>query len=560
MRHSKILLTSLTLGSALSLASCRKEKPEDNIPQAPEFESEREPNNSPQNANELTRDLPVHGELLGGDIDVLRVAQGRSLTLHAPSTVKASAIHADGRRVELGSGSESGGLLEVPDASWMIELAGQGSWVATFAESENPVSCGFRLGDVTTPNGFAFATLPAEFPVCVTSANGAAIVKIPTIRPAGVQAFEVRLDGGATSIAGTLRVNDGQRTYAEASLSSVSSLPAVRWADGVEMYAVVNATSSAESRAMLRIEPVQGALPGAPMVELEPNDSAVDAMVLTTRAPVAGSLYHLADLDRFRVDAIVGPVRVEVMTATPGSALRVVGGNDLMPIEAVATREGVFEICRLDPVAALGEIRISFAQGTTFNEPLIYQVTLKDAVEQGHELPENDNTPVPDGIPWGSFGVSAGDQGVLTAVQGSIMPAGDVDQWLLHVPPSLKGRAMQKVAIRVATSSAMDLSLRLLDGDRIPLSVSDRQTAGQAEAIEMELPEGYYLVEVSGTGALSCDAQYTLEVAVEALDASADDLARPDGTPSVAPNGGIPVPRPSNDRESGGSGSDDYPW
>lgn len=558
MNAKKALALALITGAALS--ACRKDKAPDADEQVIESVPEVEPNNSPASASVLSEALPLVGAISVDDVDVIRIEHGRALLVTGPSTLRVSAVHTDGRRVELGVAAETGAVFTLPDASWLVELSGAGSWEARHHALEDASgSCGFALGAPSSPVGAAFEALPTAIPFCITQQSGAALVRVPPIRPAGVVAFEVRLDGVGEGLSGTLRVNDGQRTYAETSLEVSRALPALRWPDGVEMFVVLQAHAPTQGSALLRVEPLRA--PGAQdaALELEPNDSAVDAVAVSSRSPIAGSLYHLGDVDRFRVDPMVGPVRVELMTATPGAALRVEAGNELTPQNAQRTREGVWEICRLDPSVDLGEIRVALNPDATFGEALNYQLSFKDAAGLGDELPDNADIAVPDGMPWGDFGLAAGEKGILARVEGSLISTDELDQWLLHVPPSVKGSAMQKVAIRVATTSALDLRVRLLDGDKVMIATADRATAGQAETIEMELPEGYYVVEVTGTGAQGCDSLYTLEASVVGAQlggsGASPGLVEP---PSAGGVPGAPAPTPAPRPETGGD--DDYPW
>lgn len=552
------------VASAGLVSSCRKAPKEEPVAVV-EPAVEAEPNDRAANVNEVPLETGLTGTVSAGDVDVVRAAQGNALRITGPATIRIFALHTDGRRVELAMANEAGVNVSVPDRGWSVELSGDGAWRADVALDVVPSDCGFALGDASAPLNLGFASLPAEFPLCVGAGTQAALVRVPLIRPAGVAAFETRLDGADPAMTGTLRVMDGQRTYAEVSLASSRALPALRWVDGHELNIVLLAqgTSETPARAMLRIEGVRAPNPGEPLLEIEPNDSAVDALVMTSRLAVAGSLYQLSDVDRFRVEPMVGPVRVEVMAAA-GAPIRVQAGSELEPVYAVPTGEGRWEICRLDPVETLSEVRVSFAPEATFSEALVYQMTLREAVGAGNELTPNESIAVPDGIPWGEFGIAAGDAGLLSKIQGRIFPPEDIDQWLLHVPPAGAGGEPSAVTVRVATQSVMDLRVRLLDGDGVPVATADRTGAGQAESIEMELPEGYYVVEVSAAGAQGCDASYEID-AFWAAHGAGGLHPKPDGElRGRALPGQVPEPAPSRggeNRPNDPAGSQDvYPW
>ena len=552
----------LALALVLTLASCKRKAPVDETPEVPVVQQETEPNNAAVNASVVSEEVPLEGVVSPNDTDVLQPASGRSVRLVAAATVRIFAVHEDGRRVEIGFGLPQGGThVHLPGAAWSMELTGEGAWSATLEPDAEDDDCGFRPGSVASPVQLVLTSLPAEFPLCLTPSSGAVLVQLPEIRPAGTVGAIARVDGADASITGTFRVNGGQRTLAEVSLEHAVELPPVRWIDGQPLTVVLQAQASVAQTGTLRIEALASPRPGEIISELEPNDNAVDALALTSRTTVSGSIYHRADLDRLRIEPLVGAVRVEVLSAE--APLRIEAGSEVAPIPAVQARQGVWDICRLDPVSELGEIRISLDPTSTVEEPVVYQVNFSDPPPPGNELPDGEELVVPDGIPWGTLGISAGEAGVLASVDGGIFPAGDVDQWLLLVPPATGVVAsLQTTRVRVSTNSVLDLKVRLLDGDRVPIASADRASAGQAEEILMDLPEGYYVVEVSGSGAAGCNASYRVEVAYAGENGAA---MPPGGGETRERDRGLAPPEersvPARAPVGTGDGPlDDYPW
>lgn len=506
------LVLALAALSVNALSACRStSKGPDEQVETVSAALEIEPNNTHEQASVLSADLSLRGELPIGDVDYVRVPDALHAVVVGPPSVHVAVEHPDGRRAELGGANETGVLVALPDAGWRIVLSGAGAWEVQHDTDADRAYCGIRLGRGATPAQLSAAVLPAVFPLCVDPSANAGVIGLPALRPAGVAGLTVRLEAAETELNGTLRVLDGTSVLAEESLANQRSVPALRWSDQSALSVAVDIRTSGDPQTVqLRVESVLEPTDPNVMLELEPNDTIETAVHVPRHGDIAGSLYRASDVDRFRILPQVGPVRIEVL-ATGATQLHVAASEQGSVFEGARGDDGVYRVCRLMPDDVQGaEVRIAYQNGAPLTDG-VYQLSVRPAADGYMEVEPNTSIAVPDGLPWGPFGFAAGDRGVLASVSGGIFPADDVDQWLLHVPAQMADRPM---TIRAATHGAMNIRLRVLDGDRVQVAMADTGGIGQGEDVHVELPAGYYVVEVAASGASGCDATYTLEASV----------------------------------------------
>lgn len=570
------LVLAIAALSVNAFSACRStSKGPDEQVETVSAELEIEPNNTPDQASLLAPERSLQGELTLGDVDYVRVPD----TLHAivvtvPS-VTIGVEHSDGRRAELGGGAPGGVIVALPDAGWRIVLSGAGAWEVQHDPEPDRPYCGLQLGRGAAPALLTASTLPAVFPLCVTPSAHAGVVSLPALRPAGVVGLTVRLESAETSLTGTLRVLDGATVLAEDRLAINRALPPLRWSDTSALSVALDVRASTNpTTVQLRIDAVEQPTDPSTMVELEPNDSIENAVPVARHGVIAGTLYNAGDVDRFHILPQVGPVRVEVLT-TGATQLHVASSEQGNVVEGTRGDDGIYRICRLMPDDVRGaEVRVAYLPNTQATDG-VYQLTVRPAADGDMEHEPNAAIAVPDGLPWGPFGFAAGDRGVIQAVAGGIFPADDVDQWLFHVPAQYADRPL---TIRAVAHGAMNIRLRVLDGDRVQVASADRGGIGQSEEVKIELPAGYYVVEVAATGANGCDATYALEAEVEAGAPARDTGDAMDGrSPQViqrvgdlplevdgASKPGFRVPdepsRPPQRPASADDSAPDYPW
>lgn len=502
----------ITILSLSALSACRGKSSQDSE-QAEQLLSmqESEPNNTRDQCTTLGTHPRVEGTLTGADIDVVCATNDSRLDVLAPATVSMALESPEGQRVELGPGTGNARSVEFPSNRWTLELRGEGAWTVSRPESDEEPSpfCGIRLGTAAEPVVLGVQSLPAEFPLCADAANGAAKVLFPSIRPEGVAGFEMRIDGLDEETRGLLRVLDEGKAIAHTELALGKRLPGLRWLSESLLegeLSVVRRTGP--KTVMLRIEAVLQPDSAQSILELEPNDAELNAVPVSGQGVVAGSLYHLQDIDRFRVAEFAGDLGLELMTQ-PNTKLHVLSSTPSGTQEAVLGEDGVYRICSLaDAPMTPVDVRVAYGDAAEATDG-VYQLSFVPAASKTDEPLTSEPLSIPLGDPSHEFGFVRQPAEEHPNLRGRIFPPDDVDEWLFQIPPSATD---YHVAIDIRSKSAMDVKVRVLDADRVVVGTADRGAAGQSERLELELPTGFYILEVRASGVRNCEGAYELGI------------------------------------------------
>lgn len=511
LRHVACILTVLSLSA---LSACRgkstpiSEQAEDVLTQA-----ESEPiNNELSGCDALVSPAALVGSVSPGDSDHVCVRGYDELYLTAPSTVSVTMVTANGRRVDLGNGTGGPKTLRFPpSAEWVVELRGEGEWrMGGQAAGAAPYEhCGFRLGSTDAPLVLSFDADMPEFPLCADAATGTARLHFPALRPDGLAGFDIRVNGLDEQTRGALRIYDEGELIAQTALTPGQSLPSLRWLPGSLLQAELTVVHSAGPKTLsLTVDKI--AMPPTPreVLELEPNDAETNAVPITGVSVVAGSLFHLQDIDRFRIAEFSEPLGVEILAQTE-TRVRLLSSSALGTQEGVRGEDGVYRICALDaaPLTPV-DVRVAYAEGAAATDG-VYQLSFVPAASATDEPARVGPLVIPMGQPTGDFGFAVQRAEGQPNLRGRIFPPDNVDEWLFQVPESASDFHVKIVA---RAQSAMDLKLRVLDADRIVVATADRGAAGQEESLELELPTGYYILEIRAVGVSGCEGTYELGI------------------------------------------------
>lgn len=597
-------IPALFIVALTALSGCKKTTDElDAQDEVQNEDREQEPNDDREHCDHIEDGRTLVGELTASDIDVLCAKGLYTLHVFAQPSVQIALEDRRGQRVELGtaSGEDIPTLVHLPGNDWVVSLRGHGDWRVEVPESAETRQsyCGIRLIDERTPIVLGIQDLPAVFPLCADEKVGAAHVQFPSLVPSGVAGFEINVDGVDEHSRGVIRVQDNEHEILRHTLEPDRRAPALRWGADSIITAQLRLAQEEEPKTLyLRVDPVETPSDAKQFLELEPNDSVVQAIRIPREGVVAGVLYHSEDVDWFQVDPFVGDMRVEVITQGD-TKLRVqgIGENDRQ--DALYGEDGMYRICSLqsrDEDTALQNVRIAYAPGAVESSG-VYQLTFESVTSTIDRLTPIAQIEVPTHEPTQPFGFlertdSASGQAdeaprrlgyqnenrvskAHTTRRGRIVSSEEEHGWIVQVPPTEED---VRVSIHARGHAAIDLKLRVLDADGITVATVDKGAAGEDEQLELELPAGYYVIGVRATGARGCEGEYTLQI--DSPDANpahqgveADAQPSPKDALDARQNDGAPLADPSRRETEQVDGEDetsadkpsednipDYPW
>lgn len=561
--------TLLCLPIAFGLAGCSlfesDESSSEEADVAPEEVAESEPNDSLEGATVVAASLPSTGALEqesgAADLDYLQPLEGKGLLLELDATVQVAFVGPAGQRVEFGTLGEGEHPVSLPEESWAVELAGSGQWRASAVEDGERVACGVRA-----PNGVAMRLSgfgEEVVRICVGEqpqrvvwgASSSPLAELPTSASFPRGAFTVDLVTD-TIVTGHVRVLDGEEVYFRYDIprnpqrAPLVAPPPERERASIELEIASSGVVEQSVSLSIRSVPEQ---PAGRLVALEPD--AVGAGELTLRAgeQLLGQLHDSADRDIFALSAGETAQHVNLRVVASGvDAAELVEINDageargeryrleeagqalelcalplrpgervryqLSPVRLADESDGGYQVIVAaledvldevepnDDVRSLGPATATRTQGGTDlrNRPV-------EASDRGRTLPS----------PAAQAAISLGHD--VPQRRGIIQQGGDRDLYWLVVDV---GDDFVPAQLALTPEGPVDLSLRLLDEDEIPVATSNSGGSGAEETITVPLPTGRYLVEVAGSNVEACEGFYALRATRG--DRGAGDHGEPD--------------------------------
>lgn len=567
---------ALALVALTVIPACKKnaETPEE-ADEAQKEQAEQEPNNDREHCDALSKEHALVGTLDASDIDVVCPQGLFSVEIFGPPSIDIALEDTRGQRVELGAaqGEEHPTQVRLPGKDWAIVLRGQGDWKAQAPDTddEDPSYCGIVLGDEASPITLGIQDLPAVFPLCATPKAGAATVRFPSLAPSGVAGFDINIEGADEQTRGTLAVRDEGKELMRADVKPHQRLPRLKWqADAMIDAHVLLEHREDEKTLFLRVDPVEKSEDPQEFLELEPNDLPADAVRIPRPGSIAGELHNGEDVDWFAVEPTAGEVRVEALTQQ-GTALRVQAIDAEDKVDALRGDDGVYRLCALPQSTedAPRYVRVGYAKDAEESDG-VYQLTFarsETSLDPSTLLKDVEIPPTPPSTDFGfeALPTTDDDADEEPAGFGQTQPADEPSErlerngrlfppdvehgWVFQVPESSED---YHVTVELEGSSSMDLKLRVLDADGIPVANVDKGAAGEGERLELELPTGYYVVAVRATGVKGCDGEYQVKI-------SSPEAKSSPGSTAGSENQNANNPAPSHAEESPTDASDKKP-
>lgn len=553
MRNMCKRSTLLSLSIALGLAGCslfeRDDAASEDGDTAPEELSESEPNDSLETATVVAATLPSAGavgrEESAADLDYLQPLEGSGLALQLDATVQVAFVGPEGQRVEFGPLGEGEHAVSLPDGTWAVELSGSGQWRANAAEGDDGLDCGVRApnGVPMRLSGFGGEAVRIcvgqELQQVVWAASSRPLAELPTSRsfPRGAFTVDVTTD---TIVNGNVRILDGDAVYFRYELprnpqrAPLISPPEQRDRASVELEIAASGVVEQSVSLSIRAIPEQ---PTGRLVALEPDVAGPEELMLRAGQQLLGQLHDSDDRDVFALSADQRAQHVNLRVVASGvDAAELVtidddgeaGGERYLLEEAGQALElcalpltpGVPARYQLSPVRLADESDGGYEVIVTALEDALDEVEPND-VAQALAPPRVTQDPSgsdvrnrPLDIPaQGQASQSSPSQAAFFVSQseqqarGIVQQGGDRDLYWLLVDA---GDDFFPVQLALRPEGPVDLSLRLLDEDEIPVATSNSGGSGAEETIAVPLPSGRYLVEVAGSNVEACEGFYVL--------------------------------------------------
>lgn len=556
----------------------KKASPDDTADDSPQTISETEPNDERERCESIPDGKSLIGSVVQHDVDTVCIGEQRIVYVTGGKEVSLVLEDGSGQRAMYPESLHptNARRIVMPGRDWVMRFNGDGDWSVhgPVEDEEEETRCGIDLGNTGNAVELSMKTFPASFPVCVHERAGHAIVQLPLLRPQNSRGFVFSIDGVNDHTRGTVHVRDASThtTILSMPIGPSFRTPALNWPDDATWtISVTIGQEEGRSTAFLRVDEIERPEDPRRFMELEPNDNPDQAIRIPGPGVVSATLHNLQDVDWFELDSFAGGMTATLKTQqeTDIRLQRIVGEEKAT---AVKDKSGAYVLCEMYPTATEpARVRVSYADDAKESDGF-YQLSFESSEVQSERTTPMADIVLPNRPPRTEFGfVQTVDDEETHVLQkdARVFPPDAAHAWVFEVP---MGLSTMPVELTLHPKSAMDVRMRILDEERVLVANANAGSIGEDEHVRMDLPPGFYYVEIAARGVNACDGLYTLQLrhAAEAErdsdnakdeqehDANGADDNHPTDKKQddAAPND---EKIPTNPDKNTGS-SDEYPW
>jgi len=531
------LAAALLLGSGLaacetsdtnpdtSSAGLRNMAPTDEDASPQEPSADREPNDTLEQAVELTwqgKTATAKGALSGeGDIDVFHISSvpgadafALTLTPNADGDPIVGVTRTKGSKPTYYDNGMAGQNEVVAN----VGLGTDGTYVAVQRQGGADVSYalearrlpGVGVNEIEPNDRVAAAQALAPGQTLTAFANRSGDVDVYRIDASQVAPFDVFVTPPTNLSLLIQLANEDKEIWSERTATgTVSAFRGLRPMMGPNAFYTLQITALGEVERSevynLSID-LLGITKG---IELEPNDELADAQPLVAgEETVKALLVNPSDVDRFVIKVPPVPnaaLEVLHLYAAPAPTLD-------LKLSANFVELGLEEQ-RNDGVAGQTESICN----RTFTPPLTLEVAIQAALStkegQGPYTLYSETWPFDPTKEEGEPNGSTLTASVLTQGQplkGFVHPAADLDVYRFSIPPSTA--TTTRAHLELSKGVPMNLKMTVKDAESAVIAKADKGGVGEGEALDVDLPAGDYFVEVSALARANCDVPYELSL------------------------------------------------
>jgi hypothetical protein len=496
---------------------------------------EAEPNDAPEQAMRVRGERPISGTAVAPDVDTLLVPAADGAVVFVVSATSPGTLRIDRPQdgVRLTMPVQTDSVMRVGPfvraSSIRVQLEQAGDWTFAVEPSMEP-RCGFGVEpDSRELPGVDLLSVPSKVDGCISAVDDEDVYRLTGASLADVPGLALEVSG-VPSVALLLRVETDAGTL----LAELAAGPG-------EPIRLPNLAAPAHGDLFLRISSLSGANEQVPytlelrrlpplngVIELEPNDDAVRATVVSGIQLINGYLHRPGDRDVYRLMAASPtvvrmiaqpPAGVDLQLEIPGGSLGTMTINDV----GVDKPEQVCSL-RIDDGDEGTVVQVTARSvGDANVEP--YLLTFQVFDNEQWEVEPNDGLAE---LSARDYALGAGERPALgiwldasrwsNQVSGYVFPPGDVDRFVIEVFADPRAAATYtSLTLRLEPNGPTDYALEVVDEEGAAVAMADNGTVGEPESVSLDLPAGRYFARVSYVRGESCDQPYRLSVLQTAL-------------------------------------------